>query len=112
MRERHRSPCQSPSQSPWRSTKCWKDKSFRMVRRPIWTRAKHPVGLERPHFLARFRAQSDSWVAPALTQIPRLVLPAPRASIPLIAVHALAQPTQKVHLTKGEESLAETYTQA
>jgi len=30
-----------------------------------WTRAKHRVGLERPHFCTRFRAQSDSWVAPA-----------------------------------------------
>jgi hypothetical protein len=25
----------------------------------------HGVGLERPHFGTRFRAQSDSWVAPA-----------------------------------------------
>jgi len=25
----------------------------------------HRVGLERPHFCTRFRAQSDSWVAPA-----------------------------------------------
>ncbi len=36
-----------------------------MARRSIWTRAKHRVGLERPHFCTRFRAQSDSWVAPA-----------------------------------------------
>lgn len=27
----------------------------------IWTRAKHRVGLERPHFCARFRGQSDAW---------------------------------------------------
>jgi hypothetical protein len=26
---------------------------------------KHLVGLERPHFGTRFRAQSESWVAPA-----------------------------------------------
>jgi len=25
----------------------------------------HRVGLERPHFCTRFRAQSESWVAPA-----------------------------------------------
>jgi hypothetical protein len=36
-----------------------------MARRSIWTRAKHRAGLERPHFRTRFRAQSDSWVAPA-----------------------------------------------
>ena len=36
-----------------------------MARRPIWTRAKHRVGLERPHFRARLRGQSESWVAPA-----------------------------------------------
>jgi hypothetical protein len=36
-----------------------------MARRSFWTRAKHRVGLERPHFCTRFRAQSESWVAPA-----------------------------------------------
>jgi len=36
-----------------------------MARRSIWTWAKHRVGLERPHFCTRFRAQSESWVAPA-----------------------------------------------
>src|SRR6266404_8370568 len=36
-----------------------------MARRSIWARAKHRVGLERPHFCTRFRAQSESWVAPA-----------------------------------------------
>jgi hypothetical protein len=25
----------------------------------------HRIGLERPHYCARFRAQSDTWVAPA-----------------------------------------------
>jgi len=35
-----------------------------MARRSIWTRANHRVGLERPHFCTRFRAQSESWVAP------------------------------------------------
>jgi hypothetical protein len=32
-----------------------------MARRSIWTRAKHRVGLERPHFCTRFRGQSDAW---------------------------------------------------
>ena len=41
------------------------NKRLRMARRSIWTRAKHRVGLERPHFCTRFRAQSESWVAPA-----------------------------------------------
>jgi hypothetical protein len=36
-----------------------------MERRSSWTWAKHRVGLERPHFWTRFRAQSESWVAPA-----------------------------------------------
>src|SRR5258708_20477552 len=36
-----------------------------MARRSIWARAKHRVELERPHFCTRFRAQSESWVAPA-----------------------------------------------
>ena len=36
-----------------------------MARRSIWTRAKHRVGLEQPHFRARLRGQSESWVAPA-----------------------------------------------
>src|SRR5260370_28951620 len=49
----------------WRSSKCPRNKRLRMARRSIWTRAKHRVGLERPHFCTRFRAQSDSWVAPA-----------------------------------------------
>ena len=38
---------------------------LRVARHWIWTRAKHRVGLERPHFWTRFRAQSKSWVAPA-----------------------------------------------
>ncbi len=32
-----------------------------MARRLFWTRAKHPVGRERPHFCIRFRGQSDAW---------------------------------------------------
>jgi hypothetical protein len=32
-----------------------------MARRSIWTRAKHRVGLERPHFCTQFRGQSDAW---------------------------------------------------
>src|SRR5229473_4703272 len=65
MHERHRSPYVSPSRSPWRSSKCPRDKRLRLARQSIWTRAKHRVGLERPHFGTRFRAQSESWVAPA-----------------------------------------------
>ncbi len=41
-----------------------------MARRSIWARAKHRVGLERPHFCTRFRAQSESWVAPAQQEDP------------------------------------------
>ena len=40
-------------------------KRLRMARRPIWTRAKHLVGLERPHFLPLARAQKSIGVAPA-----------------------------------------------
>jgi hypothetical protein len=40
-----------------------------MARRSIWTRAKHRVGLERPHFWTRFRGQSESWVAPAQQEV-------------------------------------------
>ena len=65
MHERHRSPYASPLRSPWRSGKCPPNKRLSMARRSIWTRAKHRVGLERPHFGTRFRAQSDPWVAPA-----------------------------------------------
>jgi hypothetical protein len=32
-------------------------RELRMARRSIWTRAKHHVGLERPHFCKRFRGQ-------------------------------------------------------
>ena len=38
-----------------------KQKKLRMSRRSIWARTKHRIGLERPHFCARFRAQSNSW---------------------------------------------------
>ncbi len=61
MHERHRSPYQSPSRSPWRPGKCPKEKRLRMAPRLIWPRAKHRVGLERPHFWTRFRGQSDPW---------------------------------------------------
>ncbi len=61
MHERHRSPSQSPSRSPWRSSKCLKEKSLRVTERSIWTRAKHRVGLERPHLCTRFRGQGDAW---------------------------------------------------
>jgi hypothetical protein len=40
---------------------------MRAARHSIWARAKHRSGLERPHFCARFRGQSESWVAPAHT---------------------------------------------
>jgi hypothetical protein len=30
----------------------------------------HRVGLERPHFCTRFRAQSEPWVAPANKKLP------------------------------------------
>ena len=59
MHEIRRSPYASPSRSLWRSSKCLKNKRLRMARRSIWTRAKHRVGLERPHFCTRFRGQSD-----------------------------------------------------
>jgi hypothetical protein len=60
VHERHRSPYQSPSRSPQRSSKCPRDKRLRMARRSIWTRARHRVGLERPHFCTWFRGQSDA----------------------------------------------------
>jgi hypothetical protein len=59
VHERHRSPYASPSRSPWRSNKCPRNKRLRIARRSIWTRAKHRVGLERPHFCTRFRGQID-----------------------------------------------------
>ena len=55
----------SPSRSLWRPSKCPRNKGLHMAQGPIWTRARHRVGLERPHFGTRFRAQSDPWVAPA-----------------------------------------------
>jgi hypothetical protein len=61
MHERHRSPYRSPSRSPWRLSKCPTDKRLRMTGRSIWPRAKHRVGLERPHLCTRFRGQSDAW---------------------------------------------------
>jgi hypothetical protein len=61
VHESHRSPYQSPSRSPWRSSKCPKEKSLRMTTRSIWARAKHRLGLERPHLCTRFRGQSDAW---------------------------------------------------
>ncbi len=75
MHETHTSPYASPSRSPWRSSKCPRDKRLLMARRSIWTRAKHRVGLERPHFCTRFRAQSESWVAPVHKEIRSGVLP-------------------------------------
>lgn len=49
---------------------------MRIARHWIWTRAKHPDGLERPHFCARFRGQSDVWVAPAVNEISLVGMPA------------------------------------
>jgi hypothetical protein len=59
VHERHRSPWRSPSRSPWRSSKCPKEKSLRTKECSIWPRANHRVGLERPHFWVRSRAQTD-----------------------------------------------------
>jgi hypothetical protein len=42
---------------------------MRLARRSIWTRAKHCVGLERPHFCTRFRGQSDAWGRSSPTRI-------------------------------------------
>jgi len=36
-----------------------------MTRRSFWTRAKHRVGLERPHFWEPLAAQKNREVAPA-----------------------------------------------
>ena len=60
MHEIQRSPYASPSRSPRRSSKCLRNKTLRMARRSISTRAKHRVGLERPHFWSRFRGQSET----------------------------------------------------
>ena len=65
MHKTPRSPYASPSRSPWRSSKSPRNKRLCMARPSIWTRAKHRVGLERPHFRTRLRGQSESWVAPA-----------------------------------------------
>jgi hypothetical protein len=75
VHERHRSPYASPSRSLWRSSKCPRDKRLGLARRLIWTRAKHRVALERPHFCTRFRAQSDAWGRSNPTQICFGVLP-------------------------------------
>src|SRR5271166_3145548 len=53
------------SRHPERDAKLFRAWRLHMVPNSVWTRAKHPVGLERPHFWTRFRAQSKSWVAPA-----------------------------------------------
>jgi hypothetical protein len=76
VHERHRSPYPSPSRSPWQSSKCARNNRLRMARRSIWTRAKHRVGLERPHFWTRFRAQIDAWGRSSHEEIPSDVLPA------------------------------------
>jgi len=47
-----------------------------MKERSIWPRAKHRVGLERPHFLPLARGQKTTGVAPALNEISFLVSPA------------------------------------
>ena len=54
-------PIRSPFGSPSDFRKSPKQKKLRMARRSIWARTKHRIGLERPHFCARFRAQSNSW---------------------------------------------------
>ena len=47
-----------------------------MARRSIWTRAKHLVGLERPHFWKPSAVQKIREVAPALGEISHGLLPA------------------------------------
>ena len=54
-------PIRHLSRSPSDFRKSPKQKKLRMSRRSIWARTKHRIGLERPHFCARFRAQSNSW---------------------------------------------------
>jgi len=76
VQERHRSPNPSPSQSPWPSSKWPRDKRLRIVVTINLNAVKHRVGLERPHFCTRFRAQSESWVAPAHYEISLVALPA------------------------------------
>jgi hypothetical protein len=65
VHERHRSLYPSPSRSPHRLSKCRKEKRLNVTRRSIWARDGSVLGWRRPHSCARFRAQSDSWVAPA-----------------------------------------------
>ena len=66
-----------------------------MARRSIWPRAKHRVGLERPHFCTRFRGQSDAWVAPAHIEISSDVLP--------VCVAGLKRRQVKEERKSGEE---------
>jgi hypothetical protein len=61
---------------------------MRAARHSIWARAKHRSGLERPHFCTRFRAQSESWVAPAQEEL-----------LPVRAVRIWAKQVQKVGIT-------------
>lgn len=66
-----------------------------MARRSIWPRAKHRVGLERPHLCTRFRGQSDAWVAPAHIEISSDVLP--------VCVAGLKRRQVKEERKSGEE---------
>ena len=54
-------PILHPSVHPRIFGKARSRRSCAWSRRSIWARTKHRIGLERPHFCARFRAQSNSW---------------------------------------------------
>jgi hypothetical protein len=60
-----KSPFASPFASPQGDAKWLGACGLRLARLSISTRAKHRVGLERPHLLALPRGQSDRGVAPA-----------------------------------------------
>jgi len=76
VHERHGSPCQSPCRSPERLRKPRKREEVKHGEMLNWDVAWHRDGLERPPFWTRFRAQSDSWVAPAHSAISIVALPA------------------------------------
>lgn len=82
-----------------------------MARRPIWTRAKHRVGLERPRFWDPLAAQKHRGVAPALSQVARRVLLGSTIPILQVAPHAVVQPATQVS-PKEKKSPIETDKQA
>jgi hypothetical protein len=54
-------PIRHPSVHPRIFGRARNKRSCAGSRRSLWARTKHRIGLERPHFCARFRAQSNSW---------------------------------------------------